>query len=47
VLLLELGGEEDVVIRPALAESGFAAVESILDGDGDLRGIEAVRTRSR
>jgi release factor glutamine methyltransferase len=47
VLLLELGGEEDAVLGLALAESGFAAVESISDEDGDLRGIEAVRTRSR
>jgi release factor glutamine methyltransferase len=47
VVLLELGGEEDTVIRPALADSGFVAVESILDEDGDLRGIEAVRLRSR
>jgi release factor glutamine methyltransferase len=46
-LLLELGGEEDAAIGPVLAESGFAAVGSILDEDGDLRGIEAVRTRSR
>jgi release factor glutamine methyltransferase len=46
-LLLELGGEEDTVIRSALADSGFAAVESILDEDGDLRAIEAVRVRSR
>jgi release factor glutamine methyltransferase len=45
VLLLELGGEEDAVLRPALADSGFAAVASILDDDGDLRGIEAVRIR--
>jgi release factor glutamine methyltransferase len=47
VLLLELGGQEDAVIRPALADSGFAAIESIMDEDGDLRGIEAVRVRSR
>ena len=47
MLLLELGGEEDAVIGPALAESGFAAVQSILDEDGDLRAIEAVRVRSR
>jgi release factor glutamine methyltransferase len=46
VLLLELGGEQDALIRPFLADSGFAAVASILDEDGDLRGIEAVRLRS-
>jgi release factor glutamine methyltransferase len=47
VLLLELGGEEDAVLGLALAESGFGPVASMLDEDGDLRGIEAVRIRSR
>jgi release factor glutamine methyltransferase len=46
VVLLELGGSEDEVIRPALLDAGFTAVESILDEDGDLRAIEAVRVAS-
>ncbi len=46
VVLLELGGAEDELIQPALLDAGFTAVEAILDEDGDLRGIEAVR-RSR
>ncbi|HEY5273416.1 MAG TPA: hypothetical protein VIJ34_09295 [Acidimicrobiales bacterium] len=47
VLLLELGGTEDEVIRPALVAAGFEAVESILDEEGDLRAIEAVRVASK
>jgi release factor glutamine methyltransferase len=46
VLLLELGGAEDAAIGPAIADSGFAAVASLLDEEGDLRGITAVRVRS-
>jgi release factor glutamine methyltransferase len=45
VLLLELGGQEDAAIRLVLADSGFGAIESMLDEDGDLRAIEAIRVR--
>jgi release factor glutamine methyltransferase len=47
VVLLELGGSEDEAIRSALADAGFDRVESILDEDGDVRGIEAVRVASQ
>jgi len=46
VVLFELGGSEDEMIGPALIDAGFTAVESILDEDGDLRAIEAVRGAS-
>ena len=41
-LLLELGGNQDEVVRPQLDELGYAAVEVWEDEDGDVRGIEAV-----
>ncbi len=41
VLLLELGGFEDEMIRPLLDANGFTSARSILDEDGDVRGIEA------
>jgi release factor glutamine methyltransferase len=40
-LLLELGGEQDAVLAPALAAAGFAVAARLDDEDGDLRGIEA------
>lgn len=43
-LILELGGEQDAHLEPALADAGFGPVDRIVDEDGDLRGIEAVRT---
>lgn len=40
-LLLELGGEQDGAIAPALREAGFLPPRSLFDADGDLRGVEA------
>lgn len=47
VLVLELGGEQDRALRPALADAGFELVDRILDDDGDLRGIEARAAATR
>jgi len=41
VLLLELGGDQAELLRPALGDSRFASVETWCDEDGDLRGLEA------
>jgi release factor glutamine methyltransferase len=43
-LLLELGGEQDAELAPALAAAGFTTVETWYDQDGDLRGLAARRT---
>jgi len=40
-LLLELGGDQAELLRPALGHAGFASVETWCDQDGDLRGVEA------
>jgi release factor glutamine methyltransferase len=40
-LLLELGGDQDERLAPALAAAGFADVEPWYDDDGDLRGLAA------
>jgi release factor glutamine methyltransferase len=40
-LLLELGGEQADVVAPALAQLGYALVETWEDDEGDLRGIQA------
>jgi release factor glutamine methyltransferase len=40
-LLLELGGDQAELLRPALGRAGFASVETWCDEDGDLRGLEA------
>jgi release factor glutamine methyltransferase len=42
-LLLELGGQQDVVLAPDLARHGFTASEPWHDDDGDLRGVIARR----
>jgi release factor glutamine methyltransferase len=42
-LLIELGGEQDTVLRPALAAAGFGAITTWADEDGDLRGLTARR----
>lgn len=42
-LVVELGGDQDAVIAPALADRGFDALDAWRDEDGDLRGIEARR----
>ncbi|MBV8950358.1 MAG: peptide chain release factor N(5)-glutamine methyltransferase [Actinobacteria bacterium] len=40
-LLIEVGGEQDKALGPALAECGFSTVWSWFDEDGDLRGVSA------
>jgi release factor glutamine methyltransferase len=40
-LLLELGGDQADVLAPALAQLGYALVETWQDDEGDLRGIQA------
>jgi release factor glutamine methyltransferase len=40
-LLTELGGDQDVLLRPALVDAGFTAAEPWRDEDGDLRGLVA------
>lgn len=42
-LLLELGGDQDVALAPALAAAGLAVHERLTDDDGDLRGLVARR----
>lgn len=44
-LLIEVGGEQDQVLRPTLEGSGFDRIESWFDDDGDLRGLSAARMR--
>lgn len=44
VLLLELGGGEDLLVHGTLAAHGFSAPRALRDEDGDLRGIESVRS---
>jgi len=40
-LLLELGGEEADILDGVLAEYGFDDVTTLVDEDGDVRGVEA------
>jgi release factor glutamine methyltransferase len=40
-LVLELGGDQATLLRPALARLGYTALETWSDEDGDLRGLEA------
>ena len=40
-LLLELGGDQADLLGPTLRRSGYAAVETWSDEDGDPRGLEA------
>ncbi|MGQ0520779.1 MAG: N5-glutamine methyltransferase family protein [Actinomycetota bacterium] len=40
-LLVEVGGDQDRALAPALAHAGFEAVEAWADEDGDLRGLAA------
>jgi release factor glutamine methyltransferase len=42
-LLLELGGDQDSELLPALAEADFTLTDRLFDEEGDLRGIEADR----
>ena len=43
-VVLEVGGDQDAALMPMLTEAGFDLVDRLVDDDGDLRGIEAVRT---
>lgn len=40
-LLLELGGDQDELLRPTLERLGYDAIGTWCDEDGDLRGLEA------
>ena len=40
-LLVEVGGEQDRVLQPTLAEAGFEQVTPWFDEEGDLRGLAA------
>jgi release factor glutamine methyltransferase len=42
-LVLELGGQQDVLVVPALASCGFVEVAPWRDAEGDLRGVVARR----
>lgn len=42
-LVLELGGAQDRLLLPILADHGLALVDRLVDDDGDLRGVEATR----
>ena len=44
-LLLEVGGDQDEALGPALATHGFTNVAAWADEDGDLRGMEAQATQ--
>jgi release factor glutamine methyltransferase len=40
-MLLEIGGDQDALLAPEMAEHGFSAVTTWHDEDGDLRGVRA------
>jgi release factor glutamine methyltransferase len=42
-LVLELGGDQDRRLGAELERGGFTGVSVLMDEDGDLRGIEAIR----
>ena len=42
-LLLELGGAQAELLAPDLSRHGFAVLEVLRDGDGDVRGVAARR----
>ena len=42
-LLVEVGGDQDHHLAPAFDEAGFAAPQRLVDEEGDLRGLVAVR----
>jgi release factor glutamine methyltransferase len=44
-LLLELGAGQPDVLRSDLARAGYADVRTLLDEDGDVRGLEATLAR--
>jgi release factor glutamine methyltransferase len=43
MVLLELGGRQDEALSSSLARHGFEKMRPLIDGDGDLCGIEARR----
>jgi release factor glutamine methyltransferase len=45
-LLVEVGGDQDTALAPALATAGFDPGEPWHDGEGDLRGVAARRRPS-
>ena len=45
-LLLELGGDQADLLRPALGHHGYSHVRTWTDEDGDLRGLEATLGRT-
>ncbi|HZQ87423.1 MAG TPA: HemK/PrmC family methyltransferase [Acidimicrobiales bacterium] len=40
-LLLEIGGDQASVVRPLLHAAGFGDVDTLVDAEGDVRGISA------
>ena len=42
-ILVEIGGEQDGVLQPVLAAAGYVDVETLVDEEGDVRGISARR----
>jgi release factor glutamine methyltransferase len=44
-LLVEVGGDQDAALAPALAGAGFEPGEAWHDEDGDLRGVSARKRR--
>ena len=40
-MLTEVGGDQDVALRPHLASNGFTSIQPWHDEDGDLRGLMA------
>jgi release factor glutamine methyltransferase len=43
-LVLELGGSQDTGLQPSLTAAGFELVDRLRDDEGDLRGVEAIRS---
>lgn len=42
-LIIELGGDQDEELLPTLSDAGFSVAGRLIDDDGDLRGVEAMR----
>jgi hypothetical protein len=40
-LLIEVGGDQSEILRDQFAQCGFQNVITLLDEEGDVRGIEA------
>ena len=43
MVLLELGGEQAALVGDDLAQLGYDRRRTLLDDEGDVRGIEAAR----